>query len=188
MKHDPLPPLVITSNRGHAYTPEQIDAALFACAALNGNTRAASRQLADAGILRNQDNEPIPWATIQGWKSRTYKDRYLMIRERLVPQIKAEMAERQEEAVMHGMDLQAKIRERLETEIPELKPQDLGKTLQQVGITTGINSQRAGENRGDATVIERRVDISEALAGLKRLGVIESTGEEIQDAQLEEAS
>lgn len=161
------------------YTPEEVDLGLTALAAVNGNSRRANRELAAAGVK-------IPHATLDLWAKKTHKDRYLELREEVLPHLKARMAEQLEQVVFQGSDLQARILTRLSNEMDDLDPKDLGKSFQQVSIGTGIASQRAGDLRGDEQVIRHTHDHTATLAGLQRLGLIpqDTTAEDITDAEV----
>lgn len=164
--------------KANMYPPHVVDTALTVLAVVNGNAHETSRRLEAQGVFK-PDGTPIAVSTIRTWAKSTYADRYLEIREQVLPRIKMEMAEKMEGAALHGISIQEQIMSRLEQEIPNLAPKDLGKNLQHVGIATGINSQRSAELRGDPNFRPERTDIDEIKRGLERLGVIESTAEEI---------
>ena len=164
--------------KANMYTPETVELALSTAAALNGNRRRTKEALEQEGVK-------IPERTIRTWIEKTHRERYLEIREEGLPALKAKMAEQLERIVLQGSELQAEVLNRITSNLDDLEPKDMGKTFQQVSIGTGIASQRAGELRGDASVVLHTTDVDGTIAGLKRLGLVQdSTAEEVTDAEV----
>ena len=75
--------------KANRWTPEERDRGLTATAMLNGNTRRAAAELKKQGLS-------IPRSTLEAWMNRTAKDRYLEVQRKVLPGLRARMAEQNE--------------------------------------------------------------------------------------------
>lgn len=173
--------MTMAGPKANMYTPETIEIGLLALAVRNGNSRAAARDLAEEGV-------EVPYMTLYRWMQETHRDRYLELREQVLPYLKAEMAGKLERITSKGADVLDELLDKQRSVIRDLDPRDVANAVKSVGTATGFASKNAAELRGDATVVEHRSDVEATLAGLRRLGLvpIESTATEIQDARLTE--
>lgn len=90
--------LEITRQPGQSYTPEEIDHGLTALVLAHGNSRRAAAHLAASGL-------PISRNTLKQWPT-IHKDRYLEIQEQRLPELRARMAERNEDLAVQYVDVE----------------------------------------------------------------------------------
>ncbi len=158
---------------------------LAAIAICNGSAARASRLLSDYG-------KAIPKRTLQRWRQQE-ADRYHEIRTEALAQVRIDQAEEHSELAALAMNAERAVLKRLidKKELDELEPRDLPGALRNFAVPSGIHAQRAGELRGDPSVIEHRstgLSPDELLAKLERLGieVVDVEAEDVTEAEVVE--
>lgn len=160
---------------GQEYTEEEIDRGLLAVAVHRGNTRRAEASLAET-------DRPIPRSTLLKWATKSRVDRYMELQKRILPQLRAQMAQDQEELVFNysraEMLAVGRALEKLQGE-EDISLKDLAGSAKNFSIGKGVAGEKSLLFRGDATQIVEHRDLNDLAKGLKRLGVVDSTATEL---------
>ena len=129
--------------------PEQVDRGLAALALHDGSERAAARFLEQTG-------KPIPFRTLHDWKT-TRAERYAEVREQELPAIRRRHIHETEELYGQALALKRKLLAKVDQELDQLTPGQAANALKQVGISAGIDTDKALLLRGEPTVIHGNV-------------------------------
>jgi hypothetical protein len=153
-------------------------------AACNGNAEQAYRQLKEQGMER-----PPAARTMRGWK-RT--DEYLETRTSVLPKIRQAQAEAFEGQMYRQMEVADEALTLLKPQLKEMEARDLSAAHRNLIVGTGITGQRAGEARGDASVVEHRSQGSltpdELEKKLKRMGLTISRSIDAEAVEVEDVA
>ncbi|WP_259314917.1 hypothetical protein [Capillimicrobium parvum] len=159
--------------RRRVYTEHDQAEALMMLAVCRGNAEEARRRMKARG------DDPPPASTLNMWRT-AQADRYEDIRSEISVKITAEVANQAEEIMLEAGELEREMLARIREELPNIKPGELPGALRNVTTTKALNNDKiAGPIRGRPTVITEHRDATQILAELQRLGVIDSTAEEI---------
>ncbi len=131
-----------TVARQRTYSVEDIDRGLAAVAYFDGNTRRAHAALKQQGLT-------IPRSTILDW-TNTRQDRYIELRDKLLPQIHAKVAEEHQELARTNMEVERATLERIRQELPNIAPRDLANVARNVATGAGIHQDKSLTLRGMA--------------------------------------
>lgn len=104
------------------YSDGEVDRGLFALALASGNCRRASEMLA-------ADGDGIPAPALQTWKRHRRADLYIQIQQDVYPRIAERMAEEMEDLFATELELERKLVERVNEDLPNLKPGELSTAL-----------------------------------------------------------
>lgn len=164
-----------TLEKRRRYTNEEIEHGLITLARLGSPLRAS-------------EETGIPKTTLIDWRDQHHADRYQEIHASVLPAIQARMAQGAEIVVQQATALEIDILTKLSN--AQLEDKDLGPTLQRVSTTKGINAEKALLLRGQPTSIVENRDMDGLVRKLKATGLvaIDSTAEEVEDAELPPAS
>lgn len=165
----------VPGNKKNMFTPEQVDMGLIAYIVYNGNTRNAAKALKDEGITIHE-------STLRTWVRSTHTGRFLELREAELPRIKAQLAGKLEAIADKAATAQDQALDRFIKEMPDMDIKDVIKGLQSSGIVGGIGVQRSSELRGESNLIIEHKNPAEIIKKLERMGVIETTAEEIEES------
>jgi hypothetical protein len=145
-----------THATGGSYTEAETEQGLVALAVCSGNSRRAARLLADRGL-------PIPRSTLKQWPD-LYPDQYAAVQTRILPELKARLAEEHTALAEDLMDLSREMSARLMQEYGELPVRDLPSGVRNITVASAIHTDKARDLRGDpTTVVEHR-----SIADIKR--------------------
>lgn len=167
----------------HSYNTEEVEAGLIALAGWRGNARRASAELAERGIR-------IPWRTLYDWR-RTHADRLEELEQQVLPQIRARLARDQEAIASQAARATLKLIQRVEQKADQIEPRDLPGAVRNMEVTSATAIDKHSILHGLPSEI-RQTDSAEDI--LKRLAskhpsmFIDSTAEEIPDAEVVEES
>lgn len=156
------------------YSPEEVERGLQAMVALASAPKAAQAT-------------GIPARTLQDWKAKRYRTRYLEIRNEVAPQIQAEMAAEAEDLARRYAQLEHNTIDDIERDWDNLKTIDKMAAARSWTVSRGISIDKANILRGLPTQrIEHSID--DTTARLIRLGINvidgDTTEQEPTDAQL----
>jgi hypothetical protein len=164
-----------------SYNLEEIELGLSELAIWFGNSRQASRTLADKGI-------EIPRSTLEGWQ-RQHPERYAELQEQVVPIVRERLAQLFETSAMRSVELTLKGLDRMDEEFGEIPARDLAGAIRNISTAGAIGIDKASLLRGLPTEI-RQTDSAEDI--LKRLAqkhpgmFVEGSAEEIPEAEVVE--
>lgn len=161
------------------YTDDQVDSALVLLSIL-GSPWVVAQELA-----KDWDQAPCE-ATIRRWRDHSYADRYLEIRKNVVPQIRQRLAARHEDVAWAALEKTMAAVERLD--VDRIGHEDLGKTIQQLSVSSGIHDDKASLLRDMPTQIIAHVDVDENLDAIARLApglVVEGSATEVTPDEAE---
>jgi hypothetical protein len=160
---------------GVHYPPATIDQALLQVA-LTGSPRRAHHRLASTGV-------EIPEDTIRTWAVYAYPRRLAHIRRTIAPQIERQIADDGREIAHTAGQAILEATAQTHEALINGEIREPYKVLRDLSITRGIALDKtlALEGRPERIVEYRNTDYDNALNTLKRLGIIDTTAEEIQD-------
>lgn len=158
------------------YSEEEVGRALRRMAIEAGNTEATSRALG------------IPSTTLLKWRKGIHAEQYERIRQEVAEMLDRDLAEEMHGVVRERMDIlqgTAALAKNALAEGDTSRLKDLAAADKGFATTAGILT---GNNRvlrdKPSEITERRADWSQMSTALKKLGVIDSTAEEIHDAEV----
>lgn len=160
---------------GGSYSEPEIERGLQAVAICSGNTRRAAQLLEDQGTT-------IPRSTLENWK-HIHPERYQRIQDTVMPKIYSRIAERSEDIVDRMADIEAKLADKLEQEVPNLKPADVAGALRNAAVTKAVNFDKASLARGRPTEIKQTSDMAGILRGLERFSSLVKVNWDVMDAE-----
>jgi hypothetical protein len=147
-----------SGNRNSKYTEEEIERGLHIMA-ITGRATEASEQTG------------IPLSTLDDWRKKTHRERYLVIREQVVPQIQQRIAAESEDLARTYAELERDVAEQFKSQLAHLKPHEAAGAMRNLTTSRGISIDKAQLLRGQPTSIEVKADITEILRGLVARGV-----------------
>jgi hypothetical protein len=147
------------------YTAVETDRALSAVVFHDGNVSRAAKALKSQGL-------EVPASTLRGWM-RTKQDRYAQLRDKLLPEIHAKVAEEHTELARENMDVERIYLGRMRKEAGEVPVRDLANFSRNAATGAGIHADKAIALRdrlpGGAPMPQR--SLREIMASLKEAGV-----------------
>ena len=174
------PATASTHVQGGSYSEAERERGLVALAVCSGNSRRAARLLAHRGL-------PIPRSTLKQWPD-LYPGQYGAVQTRILPELKARLAEEHTALAEDLMDLSREMAGRLLHEYSELPVRDLSSGIRNASVASAVHSDKARDLRGDPTAVVEHRSVEEIERPLRALGiVIEGTAEEIPDSGVDPA-
>jgi hypothetical protein len=158
-----------------SYSLEETELGLTALALQNGNTRAASRDLAEQGC-------EVPRETLRYWRNHLHIERYEQIAQQLAPKIEERIVSRLRENIEAKLEASrlATDLERQRIEAGDVK--DASAVVRNMDTGIGIGVTKILELTGRPTAVIEHRNTDELLNKLERMGVaIDSTAEEITE-------
>ena len=158
-------------------TEAEVDAILKTLASCGGNCKDAAKILDEEGL-------DIGWEALQGWRDRSFPHRYMQLRADMGREVAEKIAGNAMERALQADEAeQAYIAEAVK-KLSEVDPNHLAKNALALANAKGKNIEGAQLLRDRPTEI-RKVDLTESIAVLERLGVVEKR-EEIDAEVIEE--
>jgi hypothetical protein len=129
-----------------SYGEVEIQRGLLALACANGNSRKASRDLAEDGIA-------IPHSTLAKWKTKNHASRYNEIRAEVLPRIREQTGDEHLALARMQLDASAKSTEAFmkKLEADELDARDLSTAARNFDVGSGIHTQNSSLLHGEPT-------------------------------------
>jgi hypothetical protein len=131
---------------GSHYSAEEIERALMTLAYKSGAARSASRELKKQGLK-------IAPSTLRSWRDRLYVDRFLMIREEVIPAILREQRDEMSELISDQNHLERDLTAQLQRNRTSLDPKETSNALRNVTVSKGINVDKVSLADGRPTQI-----------------------------------
>lgn len=141
------------------YDEAHVQAGLTQIALNAGNHRNAHKALAAMGYH-------IPPGTLEDWKNRTHADRYQQVRDELVPQVHARIAEECEDNARLAAEIEALALEATRQQLATGDLKDASSAARNMATVRGINIDKASLLRGRPTSIVETRDATEVLRSL----------------------
>lgn len=158
------------------YTASEIDAGLLALALADGKPSRAHEHL-PAGVT-------IPARTIRRW-SETHADRYRELAAQEKPRLAEKMIAGFEKTIMAATDVANLALEKTRQELEAGKTRDPSGAARNAATVAGIATDKLHAITGKpGAVIEHRHDVQGDLRILERLGVIDTTAQEVNPLEL----
>ncbi len=146
---------------GSRYANAEQERGLVALALCSGNSRRAAKLLADRGL-------PIPRSTLKQWPD-LYPDQYAGVQTRVLPELKARLAEEHTALAEDLMDLSREMAGRLMIEYTELPVRDLSSGIRNATVASAVHTDKARDLRGEATTVVEHRSIKEIERRLREL-------------------
>lgn len=169
----------MVSGRGD-YLETEVEAGLLLLAHTGSPTKAAEALSQDIG-------RKVHESIVRYWRDHSHAERYAEIRREQVPAFQAHLAAKYEDAAAQAVD---KATEMIALLNPSaLTPAELAKSIQPVSVSSGVFTDKAQTLRGLPNIIIQKQDANELLDQMARLipgSIVNSTAEEIEDAEVED--
>jgi hypothetical protein len=170
------PPWAITERgRPVQYTEKEVDNVLRLLAANGGKTTRTSKQLEVEGINITHD-------TLDHWRDHAFPHRYMQIRTEFQREISEDLAGNLVERALEADAATQTYIQKAIDKVDQVDPDHLAKNALALANAAGSSVDRAQLLRNMPTEIVK-VDLSESIATLERLKVVEAQGEVI-DAEV----
>jgi hypothetical protein len=147
------------------YKEQEVQRALIEIAACGGNTRMASKHLAEEGL-------DIPHPTLWCWKAKVHAEKYELIREEQLPKIRRYVADLHIAGATRRMETADELMDALAAKKDELEARDLSSAIRNLDVGAGIHSQNA-EKLNDQPAIKTAHDFGGMLREFKQMTGIE---------------
>jgi hypothetical protein len=153
--------VVKAEGRRFSYTDEEINRGLTAVALCSGNTRRAEHMLCEQGLA-------IDHKRLWAWQNLNFPTEYEIIKDQVVPQVYAGIAQSSEALAQRQADLEEKLTDEVEAALPHMKPGELSTALRNVTVSKAVNIDKASLIRGRPSVITEDHTIEATLRALSR--------------------
>jgi hypothetical protein len=167
----------IERQSGYGYDEATKQRALIELAACSGNTRMASRNLA-------QEDLEIEHTVLYSWMKKTHAADYIRIRREQMPRIQAVVAEESLQLARASMDTERKLLAELHAESHLLEPRDRINAIGKLAIDGGIHIDKHLVASGQATSIVEHRTSAEIMRELKAQGVDQIDAEVLSEEDL----
>ena len=167
--------------RQRRYTKEDRDVALTALVLAGDNCRQAIRDLEAAGELVGLND-----VTLGKWRSK-YPDQWAEVQTRLAPELEEKKAQRMDKVVHAALEVTEMQLEKARETVGDLAARDAPGAARNSATVAAILTDKAQILRQRPTQITQH-DYEAGIKKLERMGLIDSTAEEIKDAELVEST
>lgn len=166
-----------------SYGAEEVTRGLVALAYANGNTRKASRDLAEDGL-------EIEHGTLYYWKTKNHAQEYERLRNEILPKVREQAGDDHLALARRQMEASAMATEEWIERRHELDARDLSTAARNFDVGSGIHSQHA-QVFHDQPTARVAIDLPGTLKELKSLGVdpeVVLDAEVVSEEEVEESS
>jgi hypothetical protein len=164
----------------HRYSEDEKERGLVAVALNSGNCARAAELLADQG-------QPIPERTLRQWRAKE-TELYARVEDKILPAVRAKRAADYDHLAERGIEVSRKGLERLDKEIGDsdkLSTRDLPGALRNVGVFSGIGTDKSQVLRDLPTEIKSDRSAAEIIRALREKGVIvDGEAEDVTEAEV----
>lgn len=158
-------PKLPAKRRSRDYSEVEVEAALRALVWCSGNTRRASRLLAEAGQRK------VPRGTLKDWTEPggLYAHRYAELSVELRPEINRHLAAAHEALSAAYLEAEWELLRALRDKIPEMRGDQLANAGNKFAIAGAVHADKSFRYQGEPTEIRHGLSVTDALKKLKAI-------------------
>lgn len=119
-----------------SYSEAEVQRALTEIAACAGNTRLASKHLAE-------DDLEIDHSVLWRWKAEKHQEKYEAIREQMLPAIRRQAADLHMASAARRMEVADELMDRLKEKQGDLEAKDLSTSIRNLDVGAGVHQDKA---------------------------------------------